>query len=109
MNWNASRTALGVVLLLGCGAGAQANMTTATAQEVQTLLQRLSEWESKHGSRFSHEAMHKDMGESNAAIDEIKRRLDELGARYHWQERTREYVLDAQASPGGEGKPDLSP
>ena len=85
-------------------------MNTSTARDAQGLIQRLSEWESRYGVRFSREPRLKSTGESNAAIDEIKRRLDELGARYHWQDRTREYLLDTLGPPpGGEGNPDLSP
>ena len=68
---------------------------------------RLSEWEREYGTRFADEPELVSTGESNAAIAELKRRLDALGARYHWQTSSRTYVLDAIGDPpGGERDPE---
>lgn len=75
-------------------------------EQIEYLLGRLSMWEREYGIRFSDDPRLTSMGESNAAIAEFKRRLDELGARYHWQESSRAYVLDSIGMPpGGEAEP----
>lgn len=77
----------------------------AQLQEVEELLGRLSAWEREYGSRFSDDPWLRSTGEANAAIAEFKRRLDELGARYHWRDSSRAYVLDSvHAPPGSEGE-----
>lgn len=74
--------------------------------QIEGYLARLSTWERDYGTRFSGDPDLRSTGESNAAIDELKHRLDELGARYHWQASSRAYVLDSIGTPpGGEGEP----
>jgi hypothetical protein len=75
--------------------------------EIDGLIGQLSLWERDHGVRFSGDPRLASSGESNAAIAELKRRLDTLGARYHWHSSRREYVLDSVGdAPGGEGEPE---
>ena len=75
-------------------------------EQIEDVLEQLSGWEREHGTRFAGDPNLESTGESNAAIAELKRRLDELGARYHWQESSRNYVLDSfGAPPGSEGEP----
>jgi hypothetical protein len=74
--------------------------------QIEDILGRLSAWEREYGTRFSADPRLKSTGESNAAIAEFKRKLDELGARYHWQEPSQAYVLDSVGTPpGSEGEP----
>jgi hypothetical protein len=74
--------------------------------EIDELMRRVSEWEREYGARFSDNPNLDSSGESNAAIANLKRRLDNLGARYHWQASSRSYVLDGIGEPpGGEGAP----
>ena len=76
--------------------------------ELAQLLDELSEWERRYGTRFSGDSDLRSTGESNAAIDDLKRKLNELGARYHWDGSRREYVLDSVGEPpGGEAEPRL--
>jgi hypothetical protein len=75
--------------------------------EIEGHLRTLSAWERDYGTRFSGDAELKSTGESNAAIADIKRLLDELGARYHWRSSSGEYVLDSiDDPPGSEGEPE---
>lgn len=75
-------------------------------EQIDDMLERLSGWEREHGTRFAGDPNLESTGESNAAIAELKRRLDELGARYHWEQSSRTYVLDSvDAPPGSEGEP----
>jgi len=83
-------------------------MTDEPDPQLETLLAELTEWERNYGIRYSGDPMLRSTGESNAAIEELKRRLNERGARYHWQARTRRYVLDSLGlPPGKEGEPDF--
>jgi hypothetical protein len=76
-------------------------------EQIEKVLVQLSTWEREYGIRFSDNPRLTSMGESNAAIAEFKRRLDELGARYHWQASSRTYVLDSIGTPpGSEGEPE---
>ena len=78
---------------------------TASEHHVRSLLTRLSEWERRSGTRFAGDPEIRSTGESTAAIEELKRQLDQAGARYHWQHATREYVLDSLGPPpGGESE-----
>jgi len=75
-------------------------------EQIEDITRRLSTWEREYGTRFSDNPDLESTGESNAAIAELKRRLDELGARYHWQGSSGTYVLDSIGTPpGGEGEP----
>lgn len=75
--------------------------------EVRALLRRLTEWERGAGSRFAEDPALRGTGEAAAAIDELKRRLDRAGARYHWRRTERAYVLDGLGPPpGGEDEPE---
>ena len=84
-------------------------MVTSPGDHVEIdLLRRLTLWESRYGSRFPRDAALATTGESSSAIADLKRRLNEQGAHYHWRESTRSYVLDSIAAPPGrEGDPDL--
>jgi hypothetical protein len=74
--------------------------------QIEDIIRRLSTWEREYGTRFSNDPDLESTGESNAAIAELKRRLNELGARYHWQASSRGYVLDSIGTPpGSEGEP----
>jgi hypothetical protein len=80
---------------------------TSSAPDVRFLLARLSEWERRFGTRFASASDVISTGESTAAIEDLKRQLDQAGARYHWQHATRKYVLDSLGPPpGGEGEPE---
>jgi len=82
--------------------------TQANHGEIDDLLKRLTLWESRYGTRFSHDPTLATSGESSSAIDDLKRRLNERGAHYHWRESTRSYVLDSiTPPPGGEGEPEV--
>ncbi len=79
----------------------------AQRERIEALLGRLSTWEREYGIRFSDDPRLRSTGESNSAIAELKRRLNGLGARYHWQASSRRYVLDSAGTPpGGEGEPE---
>jgi hypothetical protein len=74
--------------------------------QIEDIVRRLSTWEREYGTRFSDDPDLESTGESNAAIAELKGRLDELGARYHWRASSRTYVLDTIGTPpGSEGEP----
>jgi hypothetical protein len=67
-------------------------------QEVQLLLKDLTWWQRASGLPVEGTSEITSTGESRAAIEEIKGKLDRLGARFHWSESSREWRLD-------EGKP----
>ncbi len=76
-------------------------------EPIEDIVRRLSTWERQYGTRFSGDPNLESTGESNAAIAELKRQLDGLGARYHWQESNRTYVIDSIGPPpGSEGEPE---
>lgn len=76
-------------------------------EQIEAVLEQLSTWEREYGTRFSDDPRLRSSGESNAAIAAFKHRLDELGARYHWQTSSRSYVLDSIGTPpGSEGEPE---
>jgi hypothetical protein len=88
--------------------GRTAGPSRANHGEIDDLLRRLTSWESRYGVRFAHDPALATTGESSAAIADLKRRLNERGARYHWRESARSYVLDSIGPPPGrEGDPDL--
>jgi hypothetical protein len=74
-------------------------MMTMNDDAIAELLTRLTRW--RHASGFDptegRSPEIRSTGESNAAIAELRRRLDELGAKYHWDEQAREYRLDEGA------------
>lgn len=79
-----------------------------SSDELEWLLEKLSGWERDYGIRFSGDPNLVDTGEGNAAIDDLKQKLNERGARYHWDGPRREYVLDSVGPPpGGESEPTL--
>ena len=65
--------------------------------EIRELLRKLTEWQRASGMSPTGSNDVASTGESAAAIDNLKRKLDQLGARYHWSESAREYQLDADA------------
>ena len=76
--------------------------TNSRLEEIEALLLELTEWRRTSGFDPSSKATSdfKSTGESNAAIENLKRKLARLGAHYHWSERAREYRLDyINASP----------
>jgi hypothetical protein len=62
--------------------------------EISVLLRRLTEWQRASGLSPSNSSDVASTGEATAAIADLKRKLDRLGARYHWSESTQEYQLD---------------
>jgi hypothetical protein len=54
--------------------------------EARSLLARLNEWQRMSGMPPQGKAGMKSLGESNAAIETLKRKLDDLGVAYRWSE-----------------------
>jgi hypothetical protein len=72
---------------------------TDDEQEIQRLLKDLTWWQRASGLPFEGTSEIRSTGESSAAIEEIKRKLDRLGARFHWSESGREWRMD-DGEPG---------
>jgi hypothetical protein len=64
-------------------------------EQIQDLMQRLNRWQLGSGTPPSGSPDVISTGESTAAIEDLKSKLDRLGARYHWSENERRYVLDS--------------
>jgi hypothetical protein len=62
--------------------------------EIQALLDRLTEWQRMSGAPNEESSRFRSTGESNAAIENLKRKLEELGARYRWSESANGYQLE---------------
>jgi hypothetical protein len=62
--------------------------------EIQALLHRLTEWQRMSGAPMEGSSRFRSTGESNAAIENLKRKLEELGVRYRWSESANEYQLE---------------
>jgi hypothetical protein len=62
-------------------------------EQVRALLAQLNHWESNYGTAFRGDPTLKDKGEANARIEDLKSKLAQLGARFHWN--GKEYVLDS--------------
>ena len=55
---------------------------------------RLNWWQRESGLPVDATSDVRSTGESNAAIEDIKRKLAQLGARLQWSESSREWRLD---------------
>jgi hypothetical protein len=62
--------------------------------EIELLLKRLNWWQRESGLPVHATSVVRSSGESNAAIEDIKRKLAHLGARLQWSESSREWRLD---------------
>ncbi len=62
--------------------------------EIELLLKRLNWWQRESGLPVHATSDVRSTGESNAAIEDIKRKLAQLGARLQWSDRSREWRLD---------------
>ena len=62
--------------------------------EIELLLKRLNWWQRDSGLPVHATSDVRSTGESNAAIEDIKRKLAQLGARLQWSESSREWRLD---------------
>ncbi len=79
----------------------------ATEREARGLLAALDEWTSIDVPPVGAAGVHKGSGEAASRVAEIRRRLIELGARFH--RGAQGYELDALAAgPGAEGAPDAT-
>ena len=78
-------------------------MATRNRRETKALLLELTEMVPHERFRpidRCADSEFKSTGESNAAIEDSKRKLDRSGALYHWIEIAREYLLnDINVSP----------
>jgi len=68
-------------------------MSQSDPDRVLALLRQLTDWQRVSGIPPEGSPDVLSLGESNAAIDELKRQLDELGAQYRWSEPERAYQL----------------
>lgn len=68
--------------------------TGSNLHEIELLLKRLNWWQRESGLPVHATSVVRSSGEFNAAIEEIKRRLAQLGARLQWSESSREWRLD---------------
>lgn len=78
-------------------------MKQSKKAKIRQLLRDLTEWQRMSGLPPIGNSDVASTGESIAAIEDLKRKLDQLGARYHWAESAGEYQLDAGEPP----KPNL--
>ncbi len=62
--------------------------------QIEELLERLNWWQRESGLPVEATSDILSSGESNAAIENIKRKLAQLGARIQWCESSREWRLD---------------
>ena len=62
--------------------------------EIKLLLKQLTWWQRESGLSVHGTSVVRSSGESNAAIEDIKRKLAQLGARLQWSESSREWRLD---------------
>ncbi len=62
-------------------------------EEARRLLAKLNEWQRMSGMPPEGKAGFKSLGESNAAIDSLKRKLDESGVPYRWSEKAQKWEL----------------
>lgn len=69
-------------------------------QKIRALLRELTEWQRESGLPVEGHSDVRSTGESAAAIEELKRQLDELGAHYHWSKSAQEYRLVPDARRG---------
>ena len=74
----------------------------ARRAEIHALLQELTEWRRLSGFDPEESVLGevRSTGESNAAMLELRRQLQELGARFHWSPERREYVLEEGTEEG---------
>lgn len=68
-------------------------MNKSKNDEIRQLLLQLTTWQRMSGIPPEGSSEFVSLGESNAAIEELKCRLDELGARYQWSKSDGEYRL----------------
>ena len=73
-------------------------MNRTGQDRIQQLLRELTEWQRASGLPASGHSDVRSTGEANAAIEGLKRELDQLGARYYWSESRREYRLSERGS-----------
>jgi hypothetical protein len=64
-------------------------------EQNQDSLRGLTSWQLAGGMPPSGSPHVISAGESRAAIDGLKSKLDRLGARCHWSENERRYILDS--------------
>jgi hypothetical protein len=69
------------------------------SDEIQRLLSRLTEWQRMSGMPPEGRPHFTSLGESNAAIEDLKHKLDSLGVSYRWSESAEEYQLDSSKPP----------
>ena len=62
--------------------------------EIELLLKRLNWWQRESGLPVHATSIVRSSGESNAAIEDVKRKLAQLGAQLQWSESSREWCLD---------------
>jgi hypothetical protein len=70
-------------------------MAPSKKDTIEQLLRQLTDWQRMSGMPPEGSSVVISLGESNAAIEDLKRQLDEMGVRYHWSPSAREYQLDA--------------
>ncbi|MEI9971347.1 MAG: hypothetical protein WDO73_04420 [Ignavibacteriota bacterium] len=63
------------------------------SDEVRSLLARLNEWQRMSGMRPEGKPGFKSLGESDAAIENLKEQLDALGVTYRWSDRDRKWEV----------------
>jgi hypothetical protein len=81
-------------------------MAKDVQRKIEELLRDLTKWRVLSGIDPSTATDVRSTGESNAAIEDIRRKLDGLGARYSWSESAQEYRLDSiDATPDNEEEP----
>jgi hypothetical protein len=69
-------------------------MGQSKQDKIQRLLRELTEWQHASGLPPIGSSDVASTGEATAAIEDLKYKLDQLGARYHWSESASEYQLD---------------
>ena len=64
---------------------------TMADSEIKFLLERLTWWQRSSGIDPDADSDLKSTGETNAAIESLKLKLDNLNASYYWDAAAREY------------------
>jgi len=70
--------------------------------QVESLLGQLNHWQRLSGIDPQEDSDILSTGESNAAIEDLKRKLDLLGAHYYWDPKAWQYRLISGREPDDE-------
>ena len=65
---------------------------TTNQEKISQLIQQLNYWVEQGGDPDHRSETEKSTGESNAAFEEIRKKLDSLKVKYYWKDGT--YVLE---------------